>query len=252
MARPESVLRPGDWVHFDNEEHQVVGLAGTSVRLRSETGAEQVVLAGHLMASPGFAVVDADPAPAVEPFGLLDSLPDEVLATAKRWEQHLVEVETGLSPDAEPGTPARPGYDPAVHSLTHRQRTKAAELGVTERTIEKRRARYLAQGLWGLVDQRAVREWEAAGRVDAWLVDALREVIAAETDASTGTRSRLIRRTVRSSRSRSGSAAWAVDVLRLGGPSDDGQAHLRLGRHPPPDGEPSVRSVHADLRRSAR
>jgi hypothetical protein len=43
------VLRPGDWVHFDGGEHQVVGLAGTTVRLRAHTGDEQVLLAAHLM-----------------------------------------------------------------------------------------------------------------------------------------------------------------------------------------------------------
>ena len=39
------MLRPGDWVRFDGGEHQVVALAGTSVRLRSAIGAETVVLA---------------------------------------------------------------------------------------------------------------------------------------------------------------------------------------------------------------
>ncbi|MEU8258654.1 Mu transposase C-terminal domain-containing protein [Micromonospora inaquosa] len=197
MAPARPVLRPGDWVHFDGGEHQVVGLAGATVRLRSGAGAEQVVLAGHLMATPGFAVVDAGTAPTVEPFGLLDALPEETLAAARRWEQHLVEVETGLPPAAAPGATARPEYDPATRSLAQRQRAKAAELGVSLRTIEGRRARYLAQGLWGLVDQRAVREWEATGRVDARLVDALREVIAEQTNVSTGTRSRLIRRAVK-------------------------------------------------------
>ena len=52
------------------------------------------------------------------------------------------------------------------------------------------------QGLWGLVDQRAVRAWEATGRTDARLVAAIREVPDAETHASTGTRFRLIRRVV--------------------------------------------------------
>ena len=152
------VLRPGDWVHFDGADHQVVALAGTSVRLRSDAGAEQVVLVAHLMAAPGFAIVDADPTPQVEPFGLLDSLPEDVLAAAKQWQRHLVEVETGLPPDAPDGAVPRPEYDPATRTLAERQRAKAAELGVSFRTIEGRRARYATQGLWGLVDQRAVRE----------------------------------------------------------------------------------------------
>jgi hypothetical protein len=52
-----AVLRPGDWVLYDGSEHQVLALAGTSVRLRTVDGADSVVLAGHLMASPGFAAL---------------------------------------------------------------------------------------------------------------------------------------------------------------------------------------------------
>jgi transposase InsO family protein len=192
------VLRPGDWVHFDGHEYQVAGLAGMSVRLRSdEAGADQVVLAGHLMASPDFTLVGAGTAPQVEPFGLLDGLPEDVLAAAKQWERHIVEVETGLPPHPSPDAIPKPEYDPARNSLAERQRTKGAELGVSYRTVENRRLRYAAQGLWGLVDQRAVRPWEVTGRADARLVEAVREIIAEQTDASTGTRSRLIRRVVK-------------------------------------------------------
>jgi hypothetical protein len=51
MTLSTAVLRPGDWVHYDGSEHQVLALAGTSVRLRTVDGAESVVLAGHLTAS---------------------------------------------------------------------------------------------------------------------------------------------------------------------------------------------------------
>jgi hypothetical protein len=194
---PLTVLRPGDWVHFDGGEHQVVAVVGTSVRLRAPEGTESVVLASYLMASPGFMVVGGAPVPRVEPFGLLDGLPEEVLAEAREWERHLVEVETGLPPDAGPGAMPRPEYDPAVCSLLQRERAKAAELGVSLRTVEYRRARYVAQGLWGLVDQRATRAWEITGRADARLIAVARQIIDAETHASTGTRGRLIRRVVK-------------------------------------------------------
>ncbi|MGO4649336.1 integrase [Nocardia sp. 2YAB30] len=45
-----------------------------------------------------------------------------------------------------------------------------------------------------MVDQRATREWETTGRVDARVIEAVRAALAAETNSSTGTRSRLIRR----------------------------------------------------------
>lgn len=101
---PLAILRPGDRVLFDGAEHMVVGLSGTSVRLRSDDGSEAVVLASYLMASPEFAVVGSDPVPTVEPFGLLDGLPPKVLEDARGWERHIVEVETGLPPNSPEGS----------------------------------------------------------------------------------------------------------------------------------------------------
>ena len=191
------VLRPGDWVRYDGADHQVIALAGTSVRLRSDVGAESVVLVAYLMASPEFAVIDGAPTPSVEPFGIMDGLPVKALEQAREWERHIVEVETGLTPGALPGATPRAGFDPASTTIAERDQAKAAELGVSLRTVKTRRARYTQQGLWGLVDQRAVRLSAATGRTDARLVAAIREVIDAETDTSTGTRSRLIRRVVK-------------------------------------------------------
>jgi putative transposase len=250
-----AVLRPGDWVAFDGAEHQVVALAGTSVRLRSDAGVEQVVLAAYLMACPEFAVVDGAPLPAVEPFGLLDSLPVAVLEAAREWERHVVEVETGLPPGAEPGVTPRPGYDPAATTMVQRGRAKAAELGVSVRTVQTRRARYAQQGLWGLVDQRAARVSEAAGRADARLVAAVRELLDAETDTSTGTRSRLIRRAVKSVEATHGPGVDGVagqdHVLQADRRGRFSSAHVRLGGDPPADRQPSAGDVHPDARRPA-
>ena len=160
-----AVLRPGDWVRYDGADHQVIALAGTSVRLRSDVGAESVVLVAYLMASPEFAVIDGTPTPSVEPFGLMDGLPVKALEQAREWERHIVEVETGLPPGALPGATPRAGFDPASTTIAERDQAKAAELGVSLRTVKTRRARYTQQGLWGLVDQRAVRLSAATGRV---------------------------------------------------------------------------------------
>ncbi|MFF5485731.1 Mu transposase C-terminal domain-containing protein [Streptomyces virginiae] len=192
-----SVLRPGDWITYQDGDHQVVALAGTSVRLRSQGGVESVVLASYLMAAPDFAVTGTEPLPALEPFGLLATLPEAAGAAAREWERHIVEVETGLPPGAEPGTPVRPEYDPSSLSLVERAQAKADELGVSLRTVQGKRSRYAQQGLWGLVDQRLVRITEATGRADARLVAVIREALDAETHTSTGTRSRLIRRVIK-------------------------------------------------------
>jgi hypothetical protein len=75
----------------------------SSRRLGSDTGGEQVVLAGHLMAAPDFALLAGRTLPPVEPFGLLAAMPAE----AERWRAHVVEVETGRPPGAAAGTPFR-------------------------------------------------------------------------------------------------------------------------------------------------
>ena len=211
-ARIAAVLRPGDRVRYDGADHVAVALAGTSVRLRSDDRAELVVLASHLMACPEFTVTGSGPLPEVEPSGLLESLPAGVLGKARELERHVVEVLTGLLPDPPPGAVPRAGFDPAVTTLAQRDRAKAAELGVTVRMMQARRARYARQGLWGLVDQRAARQSAATGRADARLVAVIRDLVAAETDASTGTRLRLIRRAVKAVE-----AAYGPGVVPLPG-----------------------------------
>ncbi|MFD8964437.1 Mu transposase C-terminal domain-containing protein [Streptomyces sp. NPDC059568] len=156
-----------------------------------------VVLASYLMASPGFAVTGTDPLPALDPVGLLSTVPAPALSSAREWERHVVEVETGLPPDAAPGTTPRPEYDLATRSLAEREAAKAVELKVGIRTVQGRRYAYARQGLWGLVDQRTARLADTTGRADARLVAAVEEVVAEQTTASTGTRSRLIRRVIK-------------------------------------------------------
>jgi len=211
-VRTAAVLRPGDRVRYDGADHVVVALAGTSVRLRSEDGSELVVLAGHLMACPEFEVAGGGRLPEVEPSGLLEGLPARVLEKAREWERHVVEAQAGLPPGAPAGAVPRPGFDPAVTTVCERDRAKAAELGVSPRAVQERRLRYARQGLWGLVDQRAAQGSTATGRADARLVAVVRNLVDSETDASTGTRSRLIRRAVKAVE-----AAYGPGVVPLPG-----------------------------------
>jgi hypothetical protein len=42
-----------------------------------------------------------------------------------------VEVLTGVDPDADPGSPPRPEYDPAARSLAQREEAETAELAAS-------------------------------------------------------------------------------------------------------------------------
>jgi putative transposase len=111
-----------------------------------------------------------------------------------------VEVLTGLLPEPPAGAAPRPEYDPDRQSLRQRELAKVAELAaggqaVGLSTLQRLRRAYEREGLWGLIDHRMTRGASPTGRVDARVVDAVRQAIAGETDRSTGTVGRLQRRT---------------------------------------------------------
>jgi hypothetical protein len=193
------VLRLGDRVRFDGAEHTVVGLSGTSVRLAGDDGVDMVLSAVHLQAAADFLVLTGDGPTTLPPLGLLEAVPQPALDQARWWERHVVEVDTGLPPDAAADAVARAGYDPARFTLAQREEAKVAELNglgheVSRATIRRRRAAYAAAGLWGLVDQRSVKVSSPTGRVDERVVIAARLALAEQLNTSTGTRGRLRRR----------------------------------------------------------
>jgi putative transposase len=133
------------------------------------------------------------------PHGLLDGLPPTVTARALWWEWHILEVLRGLPPEAAPGTPPRPQFDPRL-PVAERDAAKAAELtaagtAVSARSVRRRRQNYQDRGLLGLVDQRALRQPTAFGRADQVVVEAMRAAINEAADASTRTASFILWRT---------------------------------------------------------
>ncbi|WP_430783356.1 Mu transposase C-terminal domain-containing protein [Actinoplanes sp. G11-F43] len=200
MSAGRSVLRVGDRVLFEGRPVTVAGFDGARVRLVDDAGGAQVLLLAHLLAAAGFELLEASaPPPRLEPVGLLDALPASVRELARRWERHVVEVQTGLPPDSLDGARPREPYDPARHSLRDREAAKAAELTSAGQptsaiTVKRMRLRYREQGLWGLVDHRGTRPVSAYGRVDERVVTAVATAMAEQVNQSTGTRTRLRRR----------------------------------------------------------
>lgn len=192
MSRQRSaVLRLGDRVRFDGAVHTVSGVSGTTVRLVSAAGYVCAVLLPHLLADADFELLEGAPSARVPPVTLLEGLPTPVADKARAWERHVVEVDTGLLPDAVAGARPRPQYDPRHHLLAARVRAKAAELGVSPATVQRMRTAYQRQGLWGLVDHRRSRQSNPFGRADPRLIAAIAAAVEREKDASTGTRKRL-------------------------------------------------------------
>ncbi|WP_344019270.1 integrase [Streptomyces luteireticuli] len=163
----------------------MTGLAGTLVHLADENGRASAISLQDLLLR---ADVEPGPAPAVPrlPAARFHGLPSKTVEEAAWWEPHIIEILTGLPPDAAPH--ARPGaqYDPATQTLAEREAAKAAELndaghtGVSASTIRRKRLRYQAQGIAGLVDGRADRARPPVGHADPRVVDALQRILASE------------------------------------------------------------------------
>ena len=189
-TRP-GVLRIGAQVRFDGVTQTVAGLSGALVHLAGRDGQASVVHLGTCWPVRVSRSSAGGPEAAAVVAVVLGGVPEDAAQDARRWERHIVEVLTGSSPDA-PEAAARPGYDPAVYSLAQRERAKAAELAaagekVTARTVKRKRQRYQARGVAGLVDWRADRARPARGRTDERVVAALQQAISEQAGGSTRT-----------------------------------------------------------------
>jgi hypothetical protein len=190
------VVELGCQVRFGGRTWTVAALADGQVRLVAEDSAVAAVLLSLLFADGGFEVLDAPGEPSVPPLGLLESLPEAVRERALAWERHVREVETGRPGGSGAAGPARAEYDPQARTLAQREEMKAAELSAAGMptsvvTVRRMRARYRREGVWGLVDRRATRPRSVLGRADERVVAALREVLEAGQERSSGTLGRL-------------------------------------------------------------
>jgi hypothetical protein len=216
--RPDG-LSIGDRVRLAGALHTVIAVSGVTVRLADTDGQVTETGLAELAAAEDFEVLGAagrTPVPSSTP---LDGLPDAVAAQALWWEGHIVEVLRGVAPQAAPGTRPKPQYDPERVSLTGRERAKAAELTaagtpVTASAIAKRRRRYEARGVVGMVDHRSDKPAAAHGRADARVVEAMRQAIAEATQESSRTATYLFWRTGRILEAEHGPGTVAIPSQR--------------------------------------
>jgi len=195
VSRPPE-LRVGDEVRIDGAVHTITALSGLQVHLVDVTGGEVALSRADLFTAPGFCVVTQTRA-SLPPQGLLDGLPADALDEARWWERHVVEVITGVPPEAGRGVRPKPEYDPQTRTLRQRELAKVAELAAAGHktplsTLQRLRLSYAKHGVWGLVDRRTTRQ--RGTTTDARVLEAIRQAIAEETNRSTGTVGRLRRR----------------------------------------------------------
>nr|WSZ96551.1 hypothetical protein OH820_13545 [Streptomyces sp. NBC_00857] len=167
----------GDRVRFAGLEHVVTGFTPAAVRL--DRPLDEVPVR-ELVSSPDFAVMRRGPFSRQDD-SLLPGLPTEAVTRALWWERHLLEVLHG-----PPTPPGGEGSAAGVeHGLASREADKAAELtalgvpGTSARTVRRKRQRFQAEGILGLIDGRALREAAPGARTDPRVLNALLTVLSA-------------------------------------------------------------------------
>jgi hypothetical protein len=204
VSRP--VIDVGGAVLHQGREWTVAGIEGamaSGARIwmadKDGDGSLAVFALAELLKDPGFGPV-AGPRLRVPQVGLLSTVPEDQQLRALDLERHVREVETGYPAPGGKG-PVKPQYDPASTTLAQREQAKADELAaqgwprVSRATVRRWRARYHADGVWGLVVKR--RGATQLDRADPRVVEALRALLPEEAlrSRSRGWKKRMRRET---------------------------------------------------------
>jgi len=178
-------LGPGAWLSLDGAAVEVVSLDGATVTVRDAAGKWQAVGTAALLARAfPLDVPETAPPPAGLLLAGLDAGQREAVSErAGHVREMLTGYRSGSAQAARPGEP-RPEFARSA-SVADREQAKAAELGVTTRTVRRWARAYREGGEAALVDER-----KTAGRgksVDERWEDACRAVLAGRAGESTPT-----------------------------------------------------------------
>ncbi|WP_071606420.1 helix-turn-helix domain-containing protein [Luteipulveratus halotolerans] len=171
------VIRVGANVWWDGSTWEVESLTESAARLRRDDEVQAVSFAA-LAADSLSGSLDGDrvPVDTAPPSGvLLAALPPSARKALEEEALHLMELQ-------------RPDPD---RTRADRLRSKAEELGVSTRTLQRRLARFEAQGVAGLIDARLLKEGRRS--VDPRWDSACLEVLHRYSHSSTPTRRTVIR-----------------------------------------------------------
>jgi putative transposase len=190
VNRPGVLLRVGARFGFDGELVEVMQIEGGRLSVRDGRDRWRTVSLTAFL-SQAVAAGEQAPLPALGTrMAALSAGQREALTQRAR---HVREVLTGYR-SGSPGTTVegepRPEYAPG-RAMRARQQAKAAELGVTERTIRRWVRAYQREGEAGLLDERQVTG--RGSTVDPRWEQACRAVMAELVPASTPTASALLR-----------------------------------------------------------
>jgi len=189
-------IRVGTRLAYDGDVFTVAGVEAQRLRLRSRRAGMLLVHTATLLADASTQVLGGGGEPVAALGPVLDSLSEARRAAFSQRLAHVRELLTGYASGhaevAAAGEP-RAAYHPAL-PLKDRYAAKAAELGVTVRTVERWVAALRSSGPAGLLDGRNLRIADPVAGVDERWLAMCRVVLEEHTNASRPTRDLVLAR----------------------------------------------------------
>jgi putative transposase len=197
-------VRLFDCLQYDGQTWQVVAQDGPELALKDlMSGRIRRIGVAELLGDDSFLPDVPDRLPRLDSAAVLETLDTNARERVLFLRRHVVEVLTGTPPvgsdghneDDAPRT--RREYDPS-HPLKDRIAAKVSELAAANtpigfRSLERHIKAYRNDGIGGLVDGRIQRQASPTGRIEPAVASLLENAVRAQTNVSTGTRSRVIK-----------------------------------------------------------
>ena len=197
-ARPGvTTVTTGTVIVYDGEAWTVSGIEAGRLLLAGAGGRSLLADTAALLADPSTRLPGTGGGGEPVACGpLLDSLPaaerGELAVRVRHLREALTGYASGTPAAGGPGEP-RPEYDPSL-PLLDRYQAKAAELGVSRRTVQRWAAALQDSGPAGLADGRSQRGADPLGGVDERWLEMCRLVLAEHTGASRPTQELVLHR----------------------------------------------------------
>ncbi|KUI42946.1 integrase [Mycobacterium sp. GA-1199] len=197
-------VRLFDCLQYDGQTWQVVAQDGPELALKElMSGRIRRIGVAELLGDDTFLPDAPDRLPRLDSAAILETLDTDARERVLFLRRHVVEVLTGTTPagldglnEEDPPQPRRE-YDPKL-PLKGRIAAKVAELAAAStpigfRTLERHIKAYRDDGVAGLIDGRTQRQASPTGRIEPAVASLLENAVRAQTNLSTGTRSRVIK-----------------------------------------------------------
>lgn len=197
-------VRLFDCLQYDGQTWQVVAQDGPELALKGlMSGRIRRIGVAELLGDDSFLPDAPDPLPRLDSAAVLETLDTDARERVLFLRRHVVEVLTGTPPadldghNEDDAPPSRREYDPNL-PLKDRIAAKVSELAAANtpigfRSLERYIKAYRNDGVAGLVDGRMQRQASPTGRIEPAVASLLENAVRAQTNVSTGTRSRVIK-----------------------------------------------------------